>query len=680
MSSIQLKLDKIWNRSDPPSKPDVFANVNEIKTSIGNTESKSSSFAMPAARWRPNQRPFVLPPPTINSNSTSSMRTIQLIDPMITPMPTTSTSSLKHFQSAQNLFSIGKRMPEVEVALTQLVANMEKCPRPEQELPQPLSLRNVTLHGYQRHAIAWMEWRESNPPFGGILADDMGLGKTVTTIAFLQLRMNSIKSESTEQVFDTSKIRAIPTTLVICPATLMSHWETEITKFSRMRCFIYHGSSRKKDIPTGGAIRAFGQYCVVLTSYELVRAEYTSSDECKNPLFAVKWQRVVLDEAHRIRSHKSQTSQACTAIDAIYRWGLTGTPIHNKADDFYSLLHFLHYSPFDVYSTWKLFSSNQYKSIERMKTIVRSLILRRTKTDYDLNGKLLVPLPSKQIEDIWLKLSDEEMKHYQHIRIEMTDAYKLFIRNRREKKKTNTVVLFTLMLKLRQACNHLSLVKDLSTDDVFDDKDDVALELSMFKLDISDTLNDKSIQSLAKDAELQYDIAFMSTKLDCLLKKIDMIVNQREEKCVVVSSWVGMLNIVRHHLKRNLIRSLTISGEIKISDRQAVVQAFNSDEKKYMVLLLSLKAGGEGLNLVGGNHLFLCELSYNPQNEQQACDRIYRIGQRKNVHIYRLMVKNTIEERISNLQERKLKLAGDVLAGCVDKFSLKLEDIAYLCS
>jgi transcription termination factor 2 len=110
-----------------------------------------------------------------------------------------------------------------------------------------------------------------------------------------------------------------------------------------------------------------------------------------------------------------------------------------------------------------------------------------------------------------------------------------------------------------------------------------------------------------------------------------------------------------------------------------------------------LKAGGEGLNLVGGNHLFLCELSYNPQNEQQACDRIYRsntisfktiqyilllliVGQRKDVHIYRLMVKNTIEERISSLQESKLKLAGDVLAGCIDKFSLKLEDIAFLCS
>ena len=102
------------------------------------------------------------------------------------------------------------------------------------------------------------------------------LGKTVTTIAFLQLRMNSVKPQSSEEIFSSTKSSQIPTTLVVCPATLMSHWESEINKYSRMRCFIYHGSARKKDIPTGGAIRAFGQYCVVLTSYELVRAEHTA--------------------------------------------------------------------------------------------------------------------------------------------------------------------------------------------------------------------------------------------------------------------------------------------------------------------------------------------------------------------------------------------------------------------
>jgi SNF2 family DNA or RNA helicase len=122
----------------------------------------------------------------------------------------------------------------------------------------------------------------------------------------------------------------------------------------------------------------------------------------------------------------------------------------------------------------------------------------------------------------------------------------------------------------------------------------------MFKLDLNDTLYDKNIQALTKDTELQYDMTFISTKLDCLLKKLHFIVNQQGEKCkknysnlyiynfilmigVVVSSWVGMLNIVRHHLKQYHIRSQTISGEIKISDRQLVVQAFNSDENRFMV-------------------------------------------------------------------------------------------------
>ncbi|CAF0892590.1 unnamed protein product, partial [Didymodactylos carnosus] len=98
------------------------------------------------------------------------------------------------------------------------------------------------------------------------------------------------------------------------------------------------------------------------------------------------------------------------------------------------------------------------------------------------------------------------------------------------------------------------------------------------------------------------------------------------------------------------------------------------------VLLLSLKAGGEGLNLIGGCHLFLYELSYNPQNEQQACDRIYRIGQTRDVYIYRLLIRSSIEERICELQAKKLQLSSDVLRGCVEKFTLKLEDIAFLCS
>ena len=116
------------------------------------------------------------------------MRTIQLIDPIIEPA--SKISSLKHIQSAQNLFSIGKRMPEIEIALKQLISNMEKCPRSEQELSQPLSLRNITLYGYQRHALAWMEWREQNPPFGGI---GRNLINSIQMFVFHALTTNSLK-------------------------------------------------------------------------------------------------------------------------------------------------------------------------------------------------------------------------------------------------------------------------------------------------------------------------------------------------------------------------------------------------------------------------------------------------------------------------------------------------------
>jgi hypothetical protein len=163
MSSTQLKLDQFWSQHEPSSKPAPFSNTNEIKANV-----KLPSFSIPSARWQPNQRPLVVPSSTFKSISTSSIRTIQLIDPFTMPTPTPTISSLKHIQSTQNLFSIGTRMPEVEIALKQLIANMEKCPRSEEELPQPLSLRNVTLHGYQRHALAWREWRELNPPFGGM--------------------------------------------------------------------------------------------------------------------------------------------------------------------------------------------------------------------------------------------------------------------------------------------------------------------------------------------------------------------------------------------------------------------------------------------------------------------------------------------------------------------------------
>ena len=157
MNTTQLKLDKYLSRdATGPSKPFLLPKPPEIK-GFSTISNRSDGTAGPdRSQWRPM---------TKNTYATTSMRTIQIID--LTMVPSAPVSTLKHMQSVQNLFSIGKRMPEIEIALKQLIANMETCPRAEEEAIQPLSLRNVTLHGYQRHALAWMQWRETNPPFGG---------------------------------------------------------------------------------------------------------------------------------------------------------------------------------------------------------------------------------------------------------------------------------------------------------------------------------------------------------------------------------------------------------------------------------------------------------------------------------------------------------------------------------
>lgn len=144
------------------------------------------------------------------------------------------------------------------------------------------------------------------------------------------------------------------------------------------------------------------------------------------------------------------------------------------------------------------------------------------------------------------------------------------------------------------------------------------------------------------------------------------------EKAVIVSQWTSMLEVVEKHLENVGIRCLTISGQVLVKERPAIVDDFNNNPRGPPVLLLSLAAGGVGLNLVGANHLFLLDMHWNPQLEAQACDRIYRVGQTRKVTVHRFVVQNTVEERILQLQQKKLQLAEDVLSGAKRTTSSKL--------
>ncbi|KAG8238767.1 hypothetical protein J437_LFUL018640 [Ladona fulva] len=173
-----------------------------------------------------------------------------------------------------------------------------------------------------------------------------------------------------------------------------------------------------------------------------------------------------------------------------------------------------------------------------------------------------------------------------------------------------------------------------------------------------------------------------SSKLSALLQCLEENVISQEDKAVVVSQWTSMLELIALHLKKRKIRHRTLSGAVPLKERMDIIESFNNSERGPKILLLSLKAGGVGLNLVGGNHLLLVDLHWNPQLEAQACDRIYRVGQKKSVHIYRFVCNHTVEEKIHELQEKKLSLADSVLTGVKNPQGSKLtmEDLKTLFS
>lgn len=235
--------------------------------------------------------------------------------------------------------------------LKQMVTSIESTPSIEVRL-QVEGLK-VPLKRYQKYGVAWMRWRESQDPRGGILADDMGTGKTIVLIGLL-LATRSVTIP-----------RTLNATLIVCPPDLINQWQNELeTKISiPLRLAVHHGNSKVK------TFQALKEFDVILISYNNLAAEIQSGS-----FFAdVKWKRVVLDEAHFIKNSNSQRSQAAVATKAHYKWAITGTPLHNRTEDLSPLLSFLRVDPFNdpiVSVNNRLFFMNNFfkKYLKRKKS------------------------------------------------------------------------------------------------------------------------------------------------------------------------------------------------------------------------------------------------------------------------------------------------------------------------
>eukprot|EP00731_Ephydatia_muelleri_P038604 Em0825g1a len=373
-----------------------------------------------------------------------------------------------------------------------------------------------------------------------------------------------------------------------------------------------------------------------------------ASTKKTNALFGVHWKRIILDEAHVIKNPKAATSVGICQLKA-------GTPIQNELKDFYSLIRFIGLAPFDDYRVWKdTVEKRGSVGMQRLDTVVSSLVLRRTKLEVET-----LKLPQRMVEYHQLSFSLEEQviydvlfaaarrvfcnylqqqgEHFQPLENQESATLQALSKMDEPVRKAVFSILLpfqaqitaaksrsvlTLLLRLRQCCGHLSLLVSAIKRGEAEEELDLDLQMGALTLDG----NDSESQEPAKVTEVMNQ-----------LKRIreQDVPGQPPCKSVIVSQWVSMLDIFEAHLRKGGFSTIRIDGTVPPQKRLECVKTFNSPGRDPSVMLLSLQAGGVGLNLVGGNHVFIVDMHWNPALEEQAADRCHRMGQKRDVYIHR---------------------------------------------
>ena len=411
-------------------------------------------------------------------------------------------------------------------------------------------------------------------------------------------------------------------TLVICPTTVVFNWESEIQKFApSLTCLKLAGVERRrrfKEIPN---------YDVIITSYALVRRDIEK-------LRQYNFRYIILDESQNIKNALSQTAQAVKKLNAPHKLALSGTPIENKLEELWSVFDFLmpgflfNVAEFNQRYVNPIMERSDKTVEKRLKLQIYPFILRRMKRD------VAKDLPDKTESIAYCELTDEQKDFYLQV-LDSTkeELFKSIEQNGLEKSRLS---IFSALLRLRQICCHPRLY----------DKENV-----------------KHIAS--------------SGKFEKLKSMLEEIISEGH-RILLFSQFVNMLDIVKAWLEREGIKYEYLTG--KTVDRQGAVERFNSNPT-IPIFLISLKAGGTGLNLTGADYVIHYDPWWNPAVEDQATDRAYRIGQTKKVFVYRLITKNTVEEKIQKLKTVKRNLVDSVIS--VDRNivkSLTMDDIKEIFS
>jgi SNF2 family DNA or RNA helicase len=410
-------------------------------------------------------------------------------------------------------------------------------------------------------------------------------------------------------------------TLVVCPMSVVGNWQKEAARFTPdLPVMVHHGLTRAK----GKAFkREAERSALVLSSYALLHRDFEFLKE-------VEWLGVVLDEAQNIKNPQTKQAQASRALPSGYRVALTGTPVENNVGDLWSLMEFLNPDFLGTLTQFKrifflpIQANGDEEAARKLKRLTGPFILRRLKTD----KTIIADLPEKQEMKVFCTLTKEQASLYAAV---VEDASKEL--DETEGIRRKGVVLATLS-KLKQVCNHPAQF-----------------------------LGDNSA------------IPGRSGKLARLTEMLEEVL-ATGERALVFTQFAEMGAIIRRHLQETFGREvLFLHGAVSKRQRDLMVSRFQSEDGGPRVFLLSLKAGGTGLNLTAANHIFHFDRWWNPAVENQATDRAFRIGQRRNVQVHKFLCAGTLEEKIDEMIQHKQELA-ERIVGAGEGWLTELSTVA----
>ncbi|CAG9309931.1 unnamed protein product [Blepharisma stoltei] len=502
------------------------------------------------------------------------------------------THSLNQFQQRQNTATnIGKRRHGPEGEDEKDLVSTDSTIYTVKLTEQPKSIVNGVMREYQLEGLNWL-LKMNACKVSAILADEMGLGKTLQTISLLSyLILNGETAPS----------------IVLVPKSTLSNWVKEFKHWApSIQVFEFYGNLEERELLRPKVPRT-NTYNVLLTTYEIAMAE-------KTILKGVKWNYVIVDEAHRIKNEKSVLSKIVRLFSTKLKLLITGTPLQNNLHELWSLLNFLMPEIFvssDDFDQWfdlkHANSDNQDYLVRQLHRVLRPFMLRRLKREVESK------LPPKNELYVFLGMTKTQRELYKTILTKNIEVINGF---GERSQYMNTI------MQLRKVCNHPYLFEGIEPGPPFVDGDHIIDACMKFKF------------------------------LDKLIPKLI----QNGSKVLIFTQMTRLLDILDDFLNMRGYRFCRIDGNTPYLDRESQIDEFQKADSSINLFILSTRAGGLGINLQSANTVIIYDSDWNPQVDLQAMDRAHRIGQTRTVTVYRFVTEGTVEEKIAERAAKKLKM------------------------